>query len=117
MSKIITPKILQGTRDFLPADMARRDFVMDKLKKVFVRFGYDTIQTPSIEYAETILGKYGDEATKLVYRFKDNGDRDIALRYDQTVHFARLFAMNYKTLPLPFKRYQIGRVWLGDKPS
>ena len=116
-NSLIEPKILQGTRDFLPKDMAKRDFVMNKIKSVFINFGYDRIQTPSIEYAETILGKYGDEATKLVYRFKDNGDRDIALRYDQTVPFARLVAANYKNLPMPFKRYQIDRVWRADRPA
>ncbi len=117
MKKYIEPKILQGTRDFLPADMARREFVMNKIKDTFISFGYDSVQTPAIEYAETILGKYGDEASQLVYRFKDNGGRDIALRYDQTVPFARLVASNYKTLPMPFKRYQIGPVWRGDRPG
>ncbi len=114
---LITPKILQGTRDFLPRDMAKRDFVMDKIKSVFVRFGYDTIETPAIEYSETLLGKYGDEGSKLLYRFKDNGDRDIALRYDQTVPFARLVAMNWQELPMPFKRYQISKVWRADRPA
>ncbi len=117
MKKYIEPKILQGTRDFLPEDMAKRDFMLGKIKSVFSSFGYDSIQTPAIEYAETILGKYGEEATKLVYRFKDNGDRDIALRYDQTVPFARVVAANYKTLPMPFKRYQVGPVWRGDRPG
>ncbi len=117
MNKFVEPKILQGTRDFLPEDMAKRDYVMNKIKSAFVNFGYDTIQTPAIEYAETILGKYGDEATKLVYRFKDKGGRDIALRYDQTVPFARLVAANYQNLPMPFKRYQIGRVWRADRPA
>ncbi len=114
---IIEPRILQGTRDFLPEDMAKRDFVTNAIKTVFANFGYDTLETPAIEYAETILGKYGDEATKLVYRFTDNGGRDVALRYDQTVPFARLVAANYKNLPMPFKRYQIGRVWRADRPA
>lgn len=117
MKKIIKPKILQGTRDFLPEDMAKREYVMNKMKSVFINFGYDSVQTPAIEYAETILGKYGNEASKLVYRFNDNGGRDIALRYDQTVPFARLVAMNFQKLPMPFKRYQIGLVWRGDKPG
>lgn len=117
MNQYIQPKILQGTRDFLPEEMAKREFVMNRIKSVFVNFGYDTIETPALEYAETILGKYGDQATKLVYRFKDNGGRDIALRYDQTVPFARLVAANWKNLPMPFKRYQIGRVWRADRPA
>jgi len=90
---------------------------LEKIKTVFTKFGYDAIETPAIEYAETILGKYGEEGSKLVYRFKDNGDRDICLRYDQTVPFARVVAANYKTLPMPFKRYQIGRVWRADRPA
>lgn len=117
MNNYITPRILQGTRDFLPEAMAKRDFVMNRIKSVFVNFGYDTVETPVIEYAETILGKYGDDATKLVYRFKDNGGRDVALRYDQTIPFARLVAGNYKNLPMPFKRYQISRVWRADRPA
>lgn len=117
MKTFIKPKILQGTRDFLPEDMAKREYAMNKIKSAFINFGYDSIQTPAIEYAETILGKYGDEASKLVYRFKDNGGRDIALRYDQTVPFARLVAANFKNLPMPFKRYQIDRVWRGDRPA
>ncbi|MDP9249630.1 MAG: histidine--tRNA ligase [bacterium] len=117
MKQFIKPKILQGTRDFLPEDMAKREYAMNKIKSAFINFGYDSVQTPAIEYAETILGKYGDEASKLVYRFKDNGGRDIALRYDQTVPFARLVAANFKNLPMPFKRYQIGPVWRGDRPA
>ncbi len=101
----------------MPEQMAKRDFVMDKIKSTFAKFGYDAIETPAIEYAETILGKYGEEGTKLVYRFKDNGGRDICLRYDQTVPFARVVATNYKILPMPFKRYQIGRVWRADRTA
>lgn len=116
-SRLIPPKILQGTRDFLPEDMAKREYVMNTIRSIFVRFGYDTIETPVIEYAETLLGQYGQEGAKLIYRFKDNGERDIALRYDQTVPFARLVAANYQQLPMPFKRYQISRVWRADKPA
>lgn len=114
---IITPKILKGTRDFLPKDMAKRDFVLEKIKKVFNCFGYGTIDTPAIEYAETLLGKYGEEGTKLVYSFKDNGGRSVALRYDQTVPFARFVSQYYPLLVMPFKRYQISKVWRADKPS
>lgn len=101
----------------MPEQMAKRDFVMEKIKTTFAKFGYDAIETPALEYAETILGKYGEEGTKLVYRFKDNGGRDICLRYDQTVPFARVVAANYKILPMPFKRYQIGRVWRADRTA
>lgn len=114
---IIEPKILKGTRDFAPAEMAKRNYVMGKIRIVFERFGYDTIETPVIEYAETLLGKYGEEGSKLLYKFKDNGGRDIALRYDQTVPTARFVAMYANQLPMPFKRYQISRVWRADKPA
>lgn len=115
--KKIEPKILKGTRDFGPEDMAKRLRVINTMRAVFARYGFDTIETPAIEYAETILGKYGDEGDKLTYTFKDHGDRHIALRYDQTVPTARFVAANWSQLPLPFKRYQIGPVWRADKPQ
>lgn len=115
--KKIVPKILQGTRDFLPEAMAKRLYVMNIIRDVFKRFGFDTVETPVIEYAETLLGKYGEEGSRLVYRFEDNGGRDIALRYDQTVPFARLVAANYPQLVMPFKCYQISRVWRADRPA
>lgn len=113
----IEPTILKGTRDFLPIDMAKRNLVMDRIKSIFARFGYDTIETPIICPAETILGKYGDEGEKLTYNFEDNGKRRIALPYDLTVPFARLVAANFRDLPMPFKRYQIQRVWRAEKPQ
>jgi histidyl-tRNA synthetase len=117
MTKIIPPNILKGTRDFLPEEMSKRDFAIDKIKNVFKLFGYDQIDTPAIEYAETLMGKYGEEGSKLVYSFEDNGGRKIALRYDQTVPLARVVAANYFDLPMPFKRYQISKVWRADKPA
>ena len=114
---IIEPKILKGTRDFLPEDMAKRNFVMEQIRKVFEKYGYDTIETPVISYAETILGKYGAEGDRLTYSFEDSGERKIALPYDLTVPFARLVAANWQDLPMPFKRYQIQRVWRAEKPQ
>ncbi|MFA5947790.1 MAG: ATP phosphoribosyltransferase regulatory subunit, partial [Candidatus Gracilibacteria bacterium] len=115
--KKISPIILKGTRDFLPQEMAKRLYVMDRIRKIFEKFGYDTIETPIICPAETILGKYGDEGDKLTYSFNDNGDRRIALPYDLTVPFARLVAANWRDIPMPFKRYQIQRVWRAEKPQ
>jgi len=115
--KKIEPSILKGTRDFLPADMARRNFVMAKIRNIFERFGYAAIETPILSPAETILGKYGEEGDRLTYHFKDAGDRDIALPYDLTVPFARYVAANWPELPIPFKRYQIQRVWRAEKPQ
>lgn len=115
--KLIEPKILKGTRDFGPEEMARRLFVLGKIRGVFEKHGYDAIETPAIEYAQTLLGKYGDEADKLTYTFKDHGGRHIALRYDQTIPTARFVAANWSKLTFPFKRYQIGPVWRADKPQ
>lgn len=117
MGSIIEPKILKGTRDFGPEEMAKRIFVLDKIRSVFKLHGYDAIETPAIEYAKTILGKYGDEGDQLTYTFEDKGGRAIALRYDQTVPTARFVAANQGTLEFPFKRYQIGPVWRADKPQ
>lgn len=117
MDGLIRPKILRGTRDFLPKDMAKRHLVMDRIKSVFVNFGYSAIETPAIEYAETFQGKYGDEGSKLTYTFKDKGGREVALRFDQTVPFARFVAVYHKALPMPFKRYQISPVWRADRPG
>ncbi len=117
MGTIIEPKILKGTRDFGPEEMAKRLHVINILRGVFARHGFDTIETPALEYAETILGKYGEEGDKLTYTFEDHGGRKIALRYDQTVPTARFVAANWSNLAMPFKRYQIGPVWRADKPQ
>ena len=115
--KTIKPQILKGTRDFLPIDMAKRNLVMQQIRAIFARFGYDQIETPILNRAENILGKYGEEGSKLTYNFEDNGGRNIALPYDLTVPFARLVAANWQKLPIPFKRYQIQRVWRAEKPQ
>jgi histidyl-tRNA synthetase len=115
--KKIEPIILKGTRDFLPLDMAKRNFVMQKIRSIFERFGYVAIETPILSPAETILGKYGEEGDRLTYHFKDNGERDVALPYDLTVPFARYIAAHWQELPIPFKRYQIQRVWRAEKPQ
>lgn len=115
--KIIQPKILKGTREFGPQEMSKRNLVMAKLKNIFARYGYDPIETPILNPAETILGKYGEEGDRLTYSFEDNGKRKLALPYDLTVPFARYFAANWQQLPLPFKRYQIQRVWRAEKPQ
>lgn len=117
MADPIGAGIPKGTRDFLPEDMAKRQLVMERIKSVFVNFGYDAIETPALEYAETLLGRYGDEDSKLTYTFKDKGGRRLALRYDQTVPFARFVAAHHRNLPMPFKRYQISPVWRADRPG
>jgi histidyl-tRNA synthetase len=84
---------------------------------VFESYGFEPLETPSLEYAEILTGKYGDEGDKLMYKFKDNGGRDVALRYDQTVPLARVIAEYGEKLPMPFKRYQIQNVWRAENPQ
>src|SRR5690554_3872255 len=115
--KIIEPVIVRGTRDFTPQQMLQRNAVMDTMRKVFECFGYTPLETPILSPAETILGKYGEEGDQLTYTFTDRGDRKLALPYDLTVPFARYFAANYRELPIPFKRYQMQRVWRAERPQ
>lgn len=113
MDTKIVPQTLKGFRDFLPSDAIARNYVIGKIKEVFERFGFDPLETPALEYAETLLGKYGEEADKLMYLFEDKGKRKVGLRYDQTVPLARVVAQ-YQNLPKPFKRYQIQPVWRAE---
>ncbi|MEP7166506.1 MAG: histidine--tRNA ligase [Candidatus Woesebacteria bacterium] len=111
------PQVLKGFRDFLPRDIRAREYVMGKIKQTFKQFGFESIETPTIEYKSTIMGKYGEEADKLVYAFTDNGDREVALRYDQTVPTARFIANNFNEISFPFRRYQTQNVFRADKPQ
>ena len=113
----IQPRTLKGFNDYLPEIALRRQIVKGRLRHVFERWGYQPLETPSLEYADVLLGRYGAEAEKLVYRFQDNGGRDVALRYDQTVPFARVVAQYGDKLPRPFRRYEMGRVWRGENTS
>lgn len=108
---------LKGFRDFLPEEKRGRDYVKNKIVEVFERFGFEPLETPTLEYASLLLGKYGDEADKLVYSFADRGERQIALRYDQTVPTARILAQYQGQLPKYFRRYQIQNVFRADKPQ
>lgn len=108
---------LKGFRDFLPTQKRQRDFVLAKLIQAFQQSGFDPLETPTLEYKETIMGKYGEEADKLVYEFTDRGGREVALRYDQTVPLARVAAQYQNELPLPFRRYQTQNVFRADKPQ
>ncbi|NMC35943.1 histidine--tRNA ligase [Candidatus Beckwithbacteria bacterium] len=108
---------LKGFRDFLPEDKRVRDFVAAKVKQSCELFGFEPLETPTLEYASILLGKYGAEADKLVYQFKDRGGRDIALRYDQTVPTARLLAQYQGKLPNFFRRYQLQNVFRAEKPQ
>jgi histidyl-tRNA synthetase len=114
MPSIIEPKILKGFRDFLPpAEIIRRSLV-EKIEALCRAFGFVPIDTPALEYAEILLGKGGGETEKQIYRFTDNGGRDVALRFDLTVPFARFIALHQGEITLPFKRYHIAKVWRGE---
>jgi histidyl-tRNA synthetase len=112
----VKPQVLKGFRDYLPEVMAPREQMLHTVAAVFRSFGFAPLATPALEYAEVILGKYGAEGDKLLYRFRDNGDRDVALRYDLTVPLARVMGQ-HKQLLKPFRRYQIAPVWRAEKPG
>jgi len=111
---MVKPQTLKGFRDFLPEQARKRQYVISTLKKVFESFGFEPLETPALEYEEVLLGKYGEEGDKLMYRFTDNGQRRVALRYDQTVPLSRVIAQYVNTLPMPFKRYQMQNVWRAE---
>ncbi|MDP4009450.1 MAG: histidine--tRNA ligase [Candidatus Shapirobacteria bacterium] len=113
----IKPQTLKGFRDFLPETMIVRNYVKNILIEVFETFGFQPVETPTLEYASTLMGKYGEEADKLVYSFKDAGDRQVGLRYDLTVPTAKVLSIYQNQISLPFKRYQIQPVYRADKPQ
>lgn len=132
------PSNARGTRDFGPKEMVKRNYVFSIIKKHFERFGFQNIETPSIENLSTLMGKYGDEGDQLLFKILNSGDflKDVTpndielgfknfsqkivekgLRYDLTVPFARFVSMNRSELAFPFKRYQIQPVWRADRPQ
>jgi histidyl-tRNA synthetase len=117
-NKMIKPQLPTGMRDFLPPDVLRRQYVIDSIAGVFERYGYEPLQTPVMELMETLMGKYGEDAEKLIFHAKHpQGKEALALRYDLTVPLVRAFAQNEAKLPLPFKRYQIAPVWRAERPQ
>lgn len=114
---MVTPQTLKGFRDFLPEEKRKRDFVTQKVIEIFELFGFEPLETPTLEQAALLLGKYGSEADKLIYTFKDKGGRDVGLRYDQTVPTARVLVQYQNSLPKYFRRYQIQNVFRADKPQ
>ena len=106
---------LKGFRDFLPEALTLRNYVKNLLIETFETFGFEPIETPVLEYASVLKGKYSSETdNKLGYFFKDNGDREVGMRYDLTVPTAKVLAIYNQQLPQPFKRYQIQPVWRAD---
>lgn len=110
-------------RDFLPADVRRREYVIGVIKEVYERYGFEPLETPAVENIETLLGKYGEEGNQLIFKILKRGEHektgqaDLALRYDLTVPLARVVAQYQHELPKFFKRYQIQPVWRADRPA
>ena len=117
MSDLIQPKVLKGFRDFLPQPQILRDTLQEKITEVYRSFGFVPIDTPVLEYTEILLRKSNGETEKQVFRFEDNGGRNVAMRFDLTVPFARYTAQHKEELYFPFKRYHISKVWRGEKPQ
>ena len=117
METLIQPKILKGFRDFLPESEIQRSLLIEKLTKTFRSYGFVPIDTPVLEYSEILLRKSNGETEKQVFRFEDNGHRDVSMRFDLTVPFARFVAEHKEELYFPFKRYHIAKVWRGEKPQ
>ncbi len=113
----IKPQTLRGFRDFLPDQMMAREHLIDIARSVYRSYGFAPIDTPALEYAEVLLGKGGEESDKQVFRFTDQGDRDVAMRFDLTVPLARFAAQYAQELGIPFRRYHIGPVWRGERPA
>ena len=116
------PSIPKGTRDFTPEQTARRNYIFDTIKDVFRSFGYAQIETPAMESLSTLLGKYGEEGDKLLFRIQNSGEKaaeapEKGLRYDLTVPFARFVVQHQGELSFPFKRFQIQPVWRADRPQ
>ena len=117
MSDLIAPKTLKGFRDFLPSAEISRAMLIDTFINIFKYSGFVPIDTPCLEYSQILLRKSNGETEKQVFRFNDAGGRDVSLRFDLTVPFARFIAEHYQDLYFPFKRYHIAKVWRGEKPQ
>jgi histidyl-tRNA synthetase len=113
----------RGMRDFLPADVRKREYVIGVIKEVYERYGFEPLETPAVENIETLMGKYGEEGNQLIFKIlkrgehEKTGEADLALRYDLTVPLARVVAQYQNELPKFFKRYQIQPVWRADRPA
>ncbi|MCC6691100.1 MAG: ATP phosphoribosyltransferase regulatory subunit, partial [Bacteroidia bacterium] len=134
------PSVPKGTRDFSPTEMVRRHYVLNTIRTVFQYYGYQPIETPAMENKETLMGKYGEEGDRLIYKILNSGNflsgvqlpnsdneaeakklstqiSEKALRYDLTVPFARYVVQHQNEITFPFKRYQIQPVWRADRPQ
>lgn len=114
---IIEPKVLKGFRDSLPAQEIKKKEIIHALERNFSSYGFVPIDTPVLEYTEVLLGKGGGETDKQIFRFLDNGGREVAMRFDLTVPFARFLALHKNEIVFPFKRFHINKVWRGENPQ
>ena len=112
--KLIEPRTLKGFRDFLPEAMIPRERLIERVTKTYRNYGFCPIDTPVLEYLEILLGKGSDETDKQLYRFKDSGGREVGMRFDLTVPFARFSAQHLAEIGQPFKRYHLAKVWRGE---
>jgi histidyl-tRNA synthetase len=119
----LSTKPPSGTRDFLPNELRRREYVIGVIRDVYEKYGFEPLETPAFENIDTLLGKYGEEGTKLIFKIlkrgehESSGEADLALRYDLTVPLSRVVAQYQNELPKFFKRYQIQPVWRADRPA
>ena len=116
------PSIPKGTRDFGPVEMAKRNYIFNTIRAVYELYGFQQIETPAQETLQTLMGKYGEEGDKLLFRIQNSGAKasepaEKGLRYDLTVPFARYVVMHREELQMPFKRYQVQPVWRADRPQ
>lgn len=114
MENKLEPKTLKGFKDYFAEDVIVREYIRDSFKNIAQKYGYEPLETPALEYAEFVLGQSGKEAEKLYYRFKDQGDRDVMLKYELMISMCRAVSQNFNNLPIPYKRYQIQNVWRAD---
>jgi histidyl-tRNA synthetase len=114
MASLIEPRTLKGFRDYLPAAMISREWLIDVARRVYRSYGFSPIDTPALEYLEILTGKGSDETDKQLYRFEDAGGRQVGMRFDLTVPLARFAAQHIGELGTPFKRYHIASVWRGE---
>lgn len=117
VERIIKPRTLKGFRDYLPEWMLPRERLIETARRVYRSYGFSPIDTPALEYSEILLGKAGEETDKQLFRFTDQGGRDVALRFDLTVPLARYVAQHLNDLGTPFKRYHIAPVWRAENPQ
>ncbi|HRN86400.1 MAG TPA: histidine--tRNA ligase [Candidatus Dojkabacteria bacterium] len=109
------PRTLQGFNDYFADDVRIRDYVKNLFRTSFQRYGFEPLETPALEYSELMLGQSGEEAEKQYYRFKDNGDRDVMLKFEVMISMCRAIAQSYNEIVFPYKRYQIQNVWRAEK--